>query len=90
MAKPDYRLCDVCGEKVTTESVFAATDRESDPSGNGYNTVGEYFDLCPVHMRMIVVTFLDSPHNRGVEDHDAGKRLIECVQLAKTNQGRQR
>lgn len=34
MAKPDYRLCDICGAKVTTEPVFAATDRESGRPGN--------------------------------------------------------
>src|SRR6185436_14018030 len=50
MAKPDYRLCDICGEKTTATPIFAATDRVRDPSGNGYETEGSSFDLCQCHL----------------------------------------
>lgn len=85
MANPDYKLCDVCGGKVHVASIFAATGREQDASGNGYDTVGEYFDLCPLHMRLAVVNLLKSAANPRVEDYEAGKRLIECVRRNATH-----
>jgi hypothetical protein len=79
MSKPDFRLCDVCGSKSVEGEVFAATGREQDASGNGYNTVGSYLDLCPKHMRLAVMMLLTDSKNHRVEDYDAGDRLIQWV-----------
>jgi len=79
MAKPDYRLCDICGEKTTATPIFAATDRVRDPSGNGYETEGSSFDLCQCHLVGAITILLNSPSNSRVHDYEAGKRIVEWV-----------
>ena len=75
MAIPDFRLCDVCGAKVTTHSVFACTDRKCDAAGS-MDDVGESFDLCPIHARDGLLILLR-------DSHDNGKKLCDWIEKVK-------
>lgn len=43
--RPDYRLCDVCGELTRLDFIAACTDRQMDGAGSMENVV-ESIDLC--------------------------------------------
>ena len=48
--KVTFLVCDLCGrgndDGVKVKSYCINTDKEPDPSGNGYNIIWDYTDYC--------------------------------------------
>jgi hypothetical protein len=43
-------ICDVCKERDGEYHFREYLDKKPDPSGNGYNNIYEYYDVCRVCM----------------------------------------
>lgn len=71
MAKPDYYLCDICGEKASMSNhLYVWLGYDHDPAE-------EYVDLCDNHAASSVNHLLRD--DNGNYNSALGKRLLEWV-----------
>lgn len=78
MARPDYFLCDICGEKAGKGNhVPVMTGYSLCPAGGRAEQNFEYVDLCDKHLASSVVYLLHDEKDQW--DEILGKRLLDWV-----------
>lgn len=78
MARPDYYLCDICGEKAGKDNhVPIFVGQTEDPAGGSPLMEFEYVDLCDKHLASSVVYLLHDERDEWCEK--LGKRLMNWV-----------
>lgn len=79
---PEFHLCDVCSARIPMDtSIFVAYGTEMDPSGNGYNSVGDEIELCNKCWPLLVKRMLRRRPDKAAPDYDLGQHLLDELEI---------
>ena len=89
MAKPDFNLCDICGEKTDRKNTVYILKQVYDSrctTDPGPRESGKFYDLCPAHMAWLATACLQfdvlrcsEAANRGDFTSELGTMLIDDI-----------
>lgn len=84
--KPDYNLCDICGERADADAhFFIVVGSQPDPAGGPSQDVGEDVDLCGrclIRALKRLLRAVGTPHYQAFLTNEQRQEFLSWVRKA--------